>query len=337
MFKKLIVGVDGREGGADAVALARTLAADDAEILLVSVIPSEYPSLRGESGYKQQMREHALAGLAKEGDDPRFVPHPVFDDSPARVLHVWAEKEDADAIVLGSCRRGVVGRMLLGDVSRAVLHDAPCAVVVAPGGYRKNPGTVRIVGVGLEESDAAQAAADFATRLAADQGAGLQLLTVLRIPTALNPGYAPTYDLGPIMTRNRDVADTLQAARLGAAEAAGTRATGTVVDGVAADELEKLSKDVDVLVLGSRGWGAVKRVVLGSTADRVVHHAACPVILVPGPAHVQAAATDHPSQTTRSTTQRVGRAGSRGSLLNQPTHSTMARSSLAAGCARRGL
>ncbi len=60
-------------------------------------------------------------------------------------------------------------------------------------------------------------------------------------------------------------------------------ATGDVVYGGVGDELVRLSHDVDLMVCGSRGWGTVRRVLLGSTSDRLVRHAACPVAVAPRP------------------------------------------------------
>jgi nucleotide-binding universal stress UspA family protein len=50
-----------------------------------------------------------------------------------------------------------------------------------------------------------------------------------------------------------------------------------------ADRLLGLSRDVDLLLIGSRRWGTVSRLVLGSTGEAVLHDAACPVIAVPRP------------------------------------------------------
>jgi nucleotide-binding universal stress UspA family protein len=59
--------------------------------------------------------------------------------------------------------------------------------------------------------------------------------------------------------------------------------SGDVVVGLAVDELVELSREVDLLVVGSRGWGPVRRLLLGSTSERLVREAACPVIAVPRP------------------------------------------------------
>jgi nucleotide-binding universal stress UspA family protein len=62
-------------------------------------------------------------------------------------------------------------------------------------------------------------------------------------------------------------------------------ATGEAVVGVARDELVRLSECVDLLVLGSRGYGPVRRTLLGGSSDRIVHAAVCPVIVVPRDVH----------------------------------------------------
>jgi nucleotide-binding universal stress UspA family protein len=66
-------------------------------------------------------------------------------------------------------------------------------------------------------------------------------------------------------------------------EGMGVDASGDVVVGLAVDELAELSREVDLFVVGSRGWGPVRRLLLGSTSERLVREAACPVIAVPRP------------------------------------------------------
>jgi nucleotide-binding universal stress UspA family protein len=53
------------------------------------------------------------------------------------------------------------------------------------------------------------------------------------------------------------------------------------VSGMLALELDALTAVVDLMVCGSRGWGAAHRVTLGSTSDRLIHHAPCPVLVIP--------------------------------------------------------
>lgn len=286
MFTKVIVGVDGRDAGSDAVALARRLAAPDAEIILVHAYHHEpHPGRESLHGYEERLHGDAIGLLRNEGDDPRFERRAVPDTSPARALHAGAAAEAADLIVIGSCHRGVIGRVLVGDVSRGVMQGAPCPVAVAPRGWRRAPHDPRLVGVGLDHGAPAAAAARLAQHLAVERHAELRVLSAIDLPVGYTPGYAYSYDWPKLADSDRAAAKELLA---GFAAGSEVPVTTKLVDGVPGDELERLSRNVDLLVLGSRGWGGFKRVVLGSTGDRLVHHAACPVLVVPAPAEVTA-------------------------------------------------
>jgi nucleotide-binding universal stress UspA family protein len=61
--------------------------------------------------------------------------------------------------------------------------------------------------------------------------------------------------------------------------------------------MDALSRDVDLIVTGSRGWGPIRRVALGSLSDRLIHHASCPVLVVPRTA-ISAGAEAAPGELT---------------------------------------
>jgi nucleotide-binding universal stress UspA family protein len=68
-------------------------------------------------------------------------------------------------------------------------------------------------------------------------------------------------------------------------EESGGRVTGThLVEGRAADEILDLAERIgaDLVVIGSRGFGAVGRIALGSVSEAVIHHSRCPVLLLRG-------------------------------------------------------
>ncbi|MGP7998633.1 MAG: universal stress protein [Streptosporangiaceae bacterium] len=71
-----------------------------------------------------------------------------------------------------------------------------------------------------------------------------------------------------------------------ASQVGGERPAITVqaVSGVAAEELIKAGENADLLVVGSRGSGGFGRLLLGSVSSQTVHHAPCPVTVIPGAA-----------------------------------------------------
>lgn len=284
MFKNIVVGVDGRDGGLDAIALAQALRPE--RITLVTAYPAAGAPGRGViDHYFRMLREDALELLADRRAamdvDAQLVACP--DRSPARALQRQAAERDADLIVVGSAHHGPIARLLLGDVGRAVLHGAPCPVAVAPRGFheqREQPRELRRVSVGLDESAEAKAALALAAELAAEHGAALTTHTAWDLTPLFAGSIAYTPDLDLVSGAERDhVTEAVDAAL-----ADFPTAERRIERGAASAVLEAASADADLLVVGSRGWGPALRIALGSTSDHLVHHAACPVIVVPRPA-----------------------------------------------------
>jgi nucleotide-binding universal stress UspA family protein len=98
------------------------------------------------------------------------------------------------------------------------------------------------------------------------------------IPPSFGAPYAFNYPVDGLLGELRTAAGDALAE---AAAELDIPATTTVIDGPAGHALERLSRSVDVVVTGSRGWGPARRVILGSATSHLTRHAACPVIVVP--------------------------------------------------------
>lgn len=283
MFTRIIVGVDGSDGGRDALALAEELAGPDTEVLVAHAYPYGHHAVtRSLVGRDERLlRSDAERLLAATAQGHRVTTWALADRSPARALHELAECERGELLVVGSSHRGPVGRVLPGSVARAVLHGSPCPVAIAPRGHRGHAGGLRRIGVAYDDTPEAEAALAFADDLARDLNATLRLRTVVSAPVAYL-GYTYAYDWSPFTAEQHRRAQARLDERMARLHVA---AVGDVVEGPTEYELEDLAGQVDLLVAGSRGWGAVMRVVLGSTTDRLSHAAACPLLIVPAPAH----------------------------------------------------
>jgi nucleotide-binding universal stress UspA family protein len=106
----------------------------------------------------------------------------------------------------------------------------------------------------------------------------LHLLTSVETPRTFAPTYAYAIDWTEIEEASRRAASELVAR---AVEKVDVPTVSDIVSTPPGAALEGLSKEVDLVVTGSRGYGAFRRVALGSTSDWLAHHAACPLLVVP--------------------------------------------------------
>jgi nucleotide-binding universal stress UspA family protein len=275
MFKNVLVGVDGRANGRDAIALASHLADPDGKLTLAHVHSGDLrPSHAVAPGLVREERQssHKLLEAERTAAEVEAELVSVVAMSAGRGLHEKAEEQSADLLVVGSCSHSAFGRAMLGDDTRAALNGAPCAVAIAPLGYADHPGVVTKVGVAYNDSPESKAALAVAHALAGRGGAVVHALEVVSIPTVAYTGIVP-----PALGDSIDV--MLQEAKGRMKELPDVE--GEAVYGLAGEELASFGDRVDILVVGSRGYGPVKRLVLGSTSDYLQRHARCPLIVLP--------------------------------------------------------
>lgn len=280
MFDNVIVGVGADHGRSrDAIALAKALTAG--RLTLVSAYPAEPRSMSrlGEE-YYSLLRDEAVGTLERARDDMAVEAEllPVADPSPARALQRVAADRGAGLIVIGSAHHGRLGRVRAGDVGRGVLQAAPCPVAVAPVGFDQHRGELLRVAVGFDDSPEAQAALDLAAAWTQEHRLTVVALSAWDLPAVQFTGTADTALVGRLADEEPvHITEMVRRAvsRLPEAEI-------EVVRGPATQVLAEA--DADLLVIGSREWGPAHRIALGSTADHLIHHAPCPLIVVPRPA-----------------------------------------------------
>jgi nucleotide-binding universal stress UspA family protein len=294
VFSTIVVGVDGREGGRDAISLAAALRAPaGAHVVLAHAYPYEpMPSRASSPAFEVALREAAVRLLEEERGRARVDAdvEPVADTSPARALQHCAEHRSADLLVIGSSHHGALGRVLAGDVAGNTLHGAPCPVAIAPREYHAAERIARI-GVGFDGTPESQRALELAVTLARETSAPLHVVAVVSDTVPLATGYGYAFNWADVLADRRIEA---QKRLTGTVEGLGVPATGEVRVGGPANHLEALSRDVNLLLLGSRGFGPVRRVMLGSTSGRLAQHAQCPLVVVPR----GAAVVDSESEST---------------------------------------
>ena len=271
MFKQIVVGVDGRAGGRDALALAKLLVVAGGELTLAHVVPGDAHAYGASAAYEAPEAEHAEALLETVREETGVEAHLCWrrSSSVGRGLHELCELIGADLVTVGSSRRGLLGRVLIGDDTSAALNGAPCSIAIAPTNYTQQPDAMREIGVGYDGSPESEHALSVARMLAGASGAKLSALETVSLPSDafLGPGAVDN-------TPQRLLEDARgRIAALGDVEPHAEY-------GQPAEELALYSASLDLLIVGSRGYGPIGRLIHGSTSQQLAHSARCPLLVL---------------------------------------------------------
>lgn len=283
---RLLVGYDGSDGANAAAGFGLWLAGKtgcQATLVHAGPTPETVPSAdllpaaaEQVVAYEREWRWR-LENLREYAATDALVECRVVRGSPAGALIAAAVDSGADMILTGSHGVGRVRGALLGSVSSQVLTHAPCSVMVFREDERSAPAAhARTVVVGVDGSDASRHALELAQVLAAPLAAALVLVHAYdpRVPFAIEPPGAMRDEL------RRHAATVMHDARKTVAAPLDV-IEEEVVEGRARDALVAACERhaPALLVVGSRGLGGFKELLLGSTSRWVVAHAPCPVLV----------------------------------------------------------
>jgi len=137
--------------------------------------------------------------------------------------------------------------------------------------------------VGVDGSEISRRALDWAVREAGLRGAALTVLAVHQVATNHWTGTAELYPADQPMTETmrRAAEEAVQKAVSQAGESTPASVTVRAVSGLPAQELLGASSDADLVVVGTNSGGGLSQMLLGSVTNKVVNHAACPVVVIP--------------------------------------------------------
>lgn len=294
-METIVVGVDGSESSLEAFRWA----ADEARRRRWSVKAilawgrSYVVPVYGDFSDAEWLQEHAelqLHSWLKDelGDDPGIdVRREAREGPPARALLDAAH--DAGLLVLGSRGQGGFASLVLGSVSQQCAQHASCPVMIlrrdeaAGRDKQAEHATPRIV-VGVDGSGTAREALAWALEEARLRHASVDVVHAWRMP--FSDGYpVPTLTVLPAVEVEQEARRLLDAAVGSSAATGGTRVEPILVCDSAARALIDTAKGADMIVVGSRGRGGFSGLLLGSVSQKVLHHASCPVVVVPPASH----------------------------------------------------
>lgn len=252
LFDRVLCGVDGSDEGVAAARAAALVTDPEGALTLVAV---HDPSAAVHAGWNiAQILEELAAETAAaldRGEAEAAALHPLrarlVRGEPRAALLEEIDHLGATLVVVGSHGLSRLAGVALGAVSTRLLHDAPCAVLIAKGAVEPSRWPRRIV-VGIDGSPASAEAHEAAVELTARHGAELRVIAAAR-----------------------DAHADVEAARRIAPEC-------EVHQSRALDILNVVSETADLVVVGSRGVRGVRS--LGSLSERLAHEARCSVLVV---------------------------------------------------------
>ncbi len=268
MFLKVLIGVDGSPCGRDAIALATRLASPRGTLTLAHVNAMR-PGAQAAHDYRVASRRMLSRERMRADVDADLLS--VSATSAGGGLHVLAEELDADLLVVGSCGRAGVGRAMLGDDTRVALNGAPCPVAIAAAGYAHDAGPLQRVGVAYNRSRESEAALSMAREIAGARGARVSAMEVVPVMGEDAAAFIPLSGDEPVDLMLREAGEHMD--RLPDVD-------GHVAYGLVGEELAAFGSEVDILLVGSRGYGPIRRVMLGNTSDYLERRACCSLLVL---------------------------------------------------------
>lgn len=260
-----------------------------ARIVLVHAVAVAMPAAPEfvplEEGYYEALRasaEHELARLAESvrgrgvAVDVELAVEPAVSSIVAA-----AARHHADVIVAGT--RGLTGlkRLVLGSNAARLVRSATCPVVTVHGDDAARFRAVRTILVPTDLSDDALHAAEAAAQVLGDgPDRRIVLLHVYRFPMVLTsaPAFALTREIADFVRRTREELEGI-AARF---REQGIAVEVQIEEGLPSHSILEQAKkvDADMIAMGTHGRSGLDRLFLGSTAERVLPAAPCPVLTV---------------------------------------------------------
>jgi nucleotide-binding universal stress UspA family protein len=279
-----------RRALAHAVAIARWYESTVTLVHVCAIVPvAAFPpgaAVPPSAGLMSEDRDALLAALKRFADAEvgpnAAVAFDISEGSTAAEILAAADRLPADLLVMGTHGRSGFERLILGSVTERVLAKASCPVLTVPRGV---PDVAPVPAVlfkrivcAIDFSECSRHALTYAMSIAQEADAHLTVVHVLELPP------------DDVLARSRGLHEYVEIAggearvRLREAVPDSVRAYCTVdtvlATGKPYREILRIAgeQQADLVVIGSRGRGAIDRLLFGSTAQHLVRQATCPVL-----------------------------------------------------------
>jgi nucleotide-binding universal stress UspA family protein len=279
-YRKILVAVDSSESSRNALHQSFKLANEEkCWITVTSVVPPYEGEIElvGVKDIRAALRkpcEDALAEVETIAKTERMLVKTVCEEGEIheRIVDL-ADAENCDVIVMGRRGKRRIERSLIGPVTARVIGYTQRDVLVVPSstviGWKK-------IVLATDGSKYSAFAADRAISFAKSYGGELKIVSVVDVPTEFY-AEAPQAVDDLVKKAKGFVADVKKQA-----DAEGVKTETFVGESEAFEAITKLAKEqkADMIVIGSHGRTGLRRLLMGSVAEKVIGHAPCPVLVV---------------------------------------------------------
>ncbi|MGD6740735.1 universal stress protein [Streptomyces sp. BH106] len=287
MAGHVLVGADGSESSLEAVSVAAREARERGLGLRI-VHAFVWPHMRaaGLAAAAQALREQADTVVTTAVEHARAA-EPDLADVEGEVVTgealtvLTARSKEADLVVVGSRGLGAFTGLLIGSVAVYLAAHAECPVLVVRGRADADG----LIAVAVDSSGDARAAVEAAFGEAERRGTGLLALHVWNTWSAEGPDHHGA--LSPLVSNiselRKQAGQTLtDALAPGLAAHPHISVERRLLEGRVRPVLIEASKEARMIVVGARGRGGFKGLIMGSVSQALLHHADCPVLVVRG-------------------------------------------------------
>ncbi|MEJ2695789.1 MAG: universal stress protein [Candidatus Sulfobium sp.] len=202
----------------------------------------------------------------------------VCEGEPPDVVANIAREKKADLIAMGTYGRKGLKRLLMGSVTSAVIVHSPCDVLVVKKPCTECTGSYSSVLLPFDGSDFSKNALKRACQLSKVDGCTVTVLYVIpRYEEMI--GFFRTESIRKSLMRE---ADKVVDAAKEIASGEGISVKTEIREGATGDEIVKAAESLknDLIMMGTYGWRGVNKAIMGSTTERVIMHASCPILAV---------------------------------------------------------
>lgn len=288
MSGSIILGYDGSEGSKLALGWAARAAQErgrELEIITTWTMPAADLGIGASSTLQAQLIDELRTESAATNEEALKAAAEMGVDATGEVLVGRAaallvnRSDGADLVVVGSHGAGGITGFLLGSVSRQVATHSQCPTVVV----RDVPEGASGMVVGVDGSPHSLKALAWAFEQASFSGRALHVLHSWEIPPTWSMVEVPSYEPEVLIRDygNTELRETSEAMAGFREDFPDVNVRQEVMKGSPVKALVKASERAELLVVGSRGLGGFRGLLLGSVSHAVVHKAACPVAVVP--------------------------------------------------------